>query len=155
MNKEFYKTPTSLIALVLIIGFFLPWISLGNFISISGYEIPKTAELLDGIARSFSENPSSSIKLYYILYLIPILSAYLLYGEYQGKQMYFVPVKIFIFSIFIFIIYKINSTGNDIGFFEKTDIGLWISIAGIFFLGIQIIQSFQEPVSENENSKTV
>jgi hypothetical protein len=155
MNKEFYKTPTSIGAALAIIGFLLPWVSLGPFGSISGYDIPKVAEMFSGMASIFNRGEvSSGSQFYYILYLIPLLSAYLLYGEYNGSKKFFAPAKIIIFLLSAFVVYKLDSLGNG-SIFEKAGIGLWITVGGSIYLLIKAIKEFQTSpaitTTEDEN----
>lgn len=143
MNKEFYKTQTSIGAALAIIGFILPWVSMGPFGSISGWDIPKVAEMFSGMARSFSRDEvSSGTQLYYLLYLIPILSGYLLYGEYKDSKKFFVPAKIVIFLLSAFVVYKLSDIGKG-GIFERAGVGLWITVVGSIYLLIQAIKELQ------------
>ena len=143
MNKEFYKTKTGIGAFIVLIGFLLPWVSLGPFGSISGYDIPKFAEIASGMGRSFQRGEAASgTQFYYILYLIPLLSCYLLYGEYKKKNKFFNPVKIIIFLLTAFVVFKLSTMGKG-GLFEKAGIGLWITFGGSIYLLIQSIKQLQ------------
>jgi len=149
MNKEFYKTATSIGAALVIIGFFLPWVSMGPF-SMSGYDIPKIAEMFSGMARN---EASSGAQLYYILYLIPLLSGYLLYSEYKGSNKFFILVKIIVFLLVAFVIYKLSTLGNNKGIFEISGFGLWVTVAGSIYLLIQAIKEFKKPATVNTNEE--
>lgn len=153
MNKEFFKTQTSIGAALAIIGFVLPWVSLGPF-SISGYEIPKVAEMFSGLERSFSDGEASSgTQLYYILYFIPLLSGYLLYGEFKGSKKYFTQAKLTIFSLTAIVVYKL-STFDEVNIFEVAGLGLLLTFGGSIYLLIQAIKESQwyptGPVVEKE-----
>lgn len=156
MNKEFYKTPTSIGAVLVIIGFILPWVSFGPF-AISGYEIPKVAETFSGMGRSFSSGEASSgTLLYYLLYLIPLLSGYLLYCEYKRNKNFFSPAKFMIFLLSAFVVYKLSSMG-EVSIFKMAGIGLWITFGGSVYLLIQAIKELQpsktDTAVENEIQK--
>ena len=146
MNKEFYKTQTSIGAIIVIVGFFLPWISMGPF-SFSGYDAPKLAEMFSGMERSMRHgNNSSGTQFYYILYFIPLLSGYLLYGEYKGEKKYFNPAKIAIFLLCAFVILKLSLMDGHQNIFEIAGIGIWVTFGGSVFLLIKLIKEFQKPI---------
>ncbi len=131
MNREFYKTGTSIAAGLSVIGFILPWLSLPFFGGISGYEIPSL----------FNRIGSQGI-LYYIIYLIPIFSLYLLYCEYSGEKKLFTQSKIIIFAISIFLIYwSFSKWGGDV--FSLARIGFWMTIGSGIALFVQAIKSKQ------------
>ncbi|MFB9076348.1 hypothetical protein ACFFLS_19245 [Flavobacterium procerum] len=144
MNKEFYKTSTSIGALLVLIGFVLPWYSMG-IMSISGYDIPKMAEIGKNIADTFSRNDSdfSLYKLYYLLYLLPVFSLYLLYCEYSQTTKFksicklSIPILLFCFLIFYIVQIKHITT-----FFKFLGYGFVITLAGSTYLGIQAYKEY-------------
>jgi len=73
-------------AIGLIIGFFLPWVDIGGFIAISGYQIPK---IINGIGqfRKMAGQETDGVTLVYILlYLIPILSVVTIIANIYDKN---------------------------------------------------------------------
>jgi hypothetical protein len=76
MEKSIFKKEI-IFAGLLLISYFLPWISL-DFISFSGYQIPEIAKGISDIGNIFKsktvDDNSETLYLAYSLYLIPILS---------------------------------------------------------------------------------
>ena len=160
MKKEFYKTPTTIGAALVIIGFLLPWVSFSfgpMTMSVSGYDIPKLGEMFSGLKRSFDEGKASSgNQLYYVLYLIPLLAGYLIYSEYKNIKKYFVPAKVVIFLLSGFVIYKLAFLGGSISEnLQQGGIGLWISVGGGIYLLVQAVKEFgtqRIPASKDSNT---
>ena len=81
------KKIENICAIIIIVAFFLPWVSLG-IISFSGYDLPNLASLASSFDAAFSENgeSSGSANSLYAVYLIPLLSISILFMEYLGKE---------------------------------------------------------------------
>lgn len=62
-----------ILALLIIIAFFLPWIDLG-IIKMTGWEIPNLQKKITQVGNFFSRN-KSSIYTSYAIFLLPLLSA--------------------------------------------------------------------------------
>lgn len=145
MNKEFYKTSTSIGALLVLIGFVLPWYSAG-IISFSGYDIPKMAEIAKNISDSFSGNSDGYklYKLYYILYLFPILSIYLLYCEYSQSNKFKNVAKLSISLLMIaLIIYQIIENHNITKIIKFLGYGFLMTLAGCSYFIFQLLKDFK------------
>jgi len=130
MNKFLEKTEM-LFAAVLLLGFFLPWASIGGLVSFSGYNIPEALKGLSGLAGAFSkETAETPVKVYlsYLLYLIPLLSIIII-------VLGFKDIKTKVISIcagalpFLFLIYALIDIGN---IFKAASIGVYVTlIAGL------------------------
>jgi hypothetical protein len=145
MKKEFYKTNTSIGAILVIIGFLLPWISFGIF-NLSGYDIPKLIEMSRGVSNIFQQQDKefSYTQLYYFLYVLPLLGGYLLYNEYNQTSKFVTLSKSIIFVVTITFIcvaaWKFESFWNLL---KISGYGLWLTLAGSTFL-------FRQVVNENK-----
>jgi hypothetical protein len=145
VNKEFYKTSTSIGALLVLIGFILPWYSAG-IISFSGYDIPKMVEIAKNISDSFSANSDGSnlYKLYYALYLFPILSIYLLYCEYSQTNKFKNIAKLSISLLMLILIFYQIIENNDIAKIIKfLGYGFFMTFAGSFYFTFKLIKEFK------------
>lgn len=147
MNKEFYKTNTAIASFLVIIGFILPWYSMG-IISFSGYDLPKMAELAANISDHFTANHKEEelklYKLYYLLYLLPTLSIYLLYCEYTQTNKFKVISKLGISLLMLsFIICEIIRIEHITEFIKFLGYGFLISLSGCFYFSFQLIKEFK------------
>ena len=155
MKKEFYKTSTSIGALLVLIGFVLPWYSAG-IISFSGYDIPKMAEIAKNISDSFSGSSDGYklYKLYYILYLFPIVSIYLLYCEYSQSYKFKNAAKLSISLLMIaLIIYQVIENKDIIIIIKFLGYGFFMTLAGCSYLTFQIIKEFK--IDQNFLQKSI
>ncbi|MCK5268934.1 MAG: hypothetical protein KAR07_12210 [Spirochaetes bacterium] len=74
---KFGERYENIFAVGLILAFFLPWISFGGFFSLNGLDMPRILGGLGEIAKGFSDKKNvdtSGTWIFYIFYLIPILS---------------------------------------------------------------------------------
>jgi hypothetical protein len=67
---KFISKAENLCAIGLVVFFFFPWINVGGFISVAGYEIPDVAKGLAQLAAMGSETGKVDIQvyLYYLIY---------------------------------------------------------------------------------------
>lgn len=81
-------------AIVLLIAFFLPWVSFGGIINVSGYNLTRAVDALEslaGMAQSLGADGAQAelpakIKLLYLVYLVPVAAAAVLYLDFNGKS---------------------------------------------------------------------
>jgi len=140
--EKFFKKSEMLFAVLLLLGFFLPWASIGGFVSFSGYNIPEAIKGVSGFANSFSEGPSETpVKVYlsYLLYLIPLLSIIIIVLSVKEIK---TGILSFITGVlpFLFLIYALIDIGN---IFQAASIGVYITLIAALCLllsGLGIIQ---------------
>lgn len=149
MNNEFYKTKTAIAAILILIGFLLPWISIG-FISISGFNMVN-------YGTDFIKGNAILVTYMYSLYLLPILSCYLLYTEAKKiKEYQLISKLIIIIIVLLFFIIGIIEIKSD--FFKSLSIGYYISLIASILLIIQIKKEVLNPnasTSESENTNNL
>lgn len=124
---KFMSKAENLCAIGLIVFFFFPWVSIGGFISISGYEIPDIAKGFGQLAALGSQTGKTDprIYLFYLIYLIPIFSVLtLIFGLTNNNTKFtaFVSGIVPIAALF----YALSQAGMDI--FEGMAIGAWLTL---------------------------
>ncbi len=126
MNKFLEKTEM-IFAAVLLLGFFLPWVSLGGLVSFSGYNIPEALKGLSVLAGAFSEKTTETpIKVYlsYLMYLIPLLSIIVIVLGLKDMKTKLVSIFAGLLP-FIFLIYALIDFGN---IFKAASIGVYVTL---------------------------
>ena len=120
------KKIENICAIIIIVAFFLPWVSLG-FISFSGYDLPNLASFVNSFDAAFSENgeSSGSANSLYAVYLIPLLSIGILFMEYLGKESKKLCLTAGTLNVVGFLYVLIFETEGDIG---MMGIGIWITV---------------------------
>ena len=96
---------------LMIIFFFIPWIDLTIF-KFSGWELPSAAKNLSNLISSISgeESSTGTSWLLYLVYLIPLSSACLIYLSYKNDLKYSSHLKILIATITLLACYQILVT---------------------------------------------
>ena len=93
---KLFAKAENLCAAVLILAFFLPWVSIGGLFTIPGYKIPDIIRALSGLGSSLAEmgnetgqaaqgTPAVGYAIY-LLYLIPLLAVIFLVRAGTGKS---------------------------------------------------------------------
>ena len=121
-----FRKLENICAAVIVVAFFLPWLSLGGIMSFSGYDIPGIASMANQFetAMSGSESASSGASWLYVVYLVPLMAAGILLMEYLGNNSKQLCMASGAFNIIGFLVAVIKAEG-EIGAFG---IGLWITI---------------------------
>tara|TARA_B100001113_G_scaffold193039_1_gene158278 strand:- start:1627 stop:2058 length:432 start_codon:yes stop_codon:yes gene_type:complete len=129
---EAFKKLQNICAALIIIAFFLPWVSFGGFFSFSGYDIPGAAKMAGEFGAAMSGGSASSgVNVLYAVYVVPLLAAGILLMEYLGKNSKVLCVASGTFNIIGLIVVVIKIEGQ-IGFLS---IGIWITaIASIVMM---------------------
>lgn len=96
---------------LLIIFFFIPWLDLTIF-KFSGWELPSAAKNFSNLITSLSgeESLTGNSWLLYLLYLIPLSSAGLIYLSYRNDLKFSIHLKILIAIITLLAFYQILIT---------------------------------------------
>lgn len=130
MNKFIEKAEMSFAAL-LILAFFLPWISMGGLITFSGYNIPEAIKGISDIVGIFAEEEvgtPGTVYLAYLLYLIPLLGLTVIILGFKDIEKKIVTILAGALP-YIYLIYALIKVGN---IFESASIGLYLTlIAGL------------------------
>jgi len=103
--------------------FFFPWINIGGFISIAGYEIPDIVKGLKQLAAI--GKIKSQVYLYYLIYLIPIFSVLTIIFGMKGKNTKMSGLVAGVLPIGLFI-YALSQIGMNI--FKGMAIGAWLTL---------------------------
>lgn len=80
------KKPNVIFALVIVVAFFLPSVSVGGIIEVSGFNALKALRAASNLASSFGGEPSGVPGYLYGLYLIPISAGAVLTMEMNGSD---------------------------------------------------------------------
>jgi hypothetical protein len=149
MNKFLEKTEM-LFAAVLLLGFFLPWASIGGLISFSGYNIPEALKGVAGLAGAFSHKTTHEIpvKVYlsYLLYLIPLLSIIIIVLGFKDMKTKIISIIAGVLP-FVFLIYAVIDFGN---IFKAASIGVYVTLLaalGLILSAIGVIKFSKKNVS--------
>ena len=132
---KFFEKLENSIAVVLLIAFFLPWISSFGFVNISAFQIPGAIKGFGEAVALFSEQqePVPSVAyLSYVLYLIPICSIGTLIGSVMNKDTKIssgiAGSIIFVALAYIYIDDGIPDFNGNI--IANIGIGLWLTFIG-------------------------
>ena len=115
------KKIENICAAVIVVAFFLPWVSIGGLFSFSGYSIPGMADMVN----TFSEaDASAGPGLFYVVYLVPLLAIGVLLMEYLGNNAKMLSLGAGAFNIagFIYVLVQMEGQVSAIG------IGLWLTV---------------------------
>ena len=78
-----FKKIENICAIVLVVAFFLPWLSFGGMFSVAGYELPNGAEGINAMAAAWSESGEADTNYgVYLVYLVPLLAVGVLATDY-------------------------------------------------------------------------
>ena len=149
---KFMSKAENLCAVGLIVFFFLPWISIGGFISFAGYEIPNTAKGLGQFAAAMGSRTGKvdpQVYLYYLIYLMPIFSVLtIIFGmagistKATGLIAGAVPI--------VALIYALSQRGLDT--FEVMAIGAWLTLLTAIAMLLAVVGIIKMPAQTTESS---
>ena len=118
-----FKKIENICAIVLIVAFFLPWLSFGGFFSLAGYELPNAAEGVSSLAGAFSESGEVDTNYsVYLVYLVPLLAVGVLATDYlksDEKVAHYVAIAAGAFPIlgFLSLVIENGMEGLAIGIY--------------------------------------
>ena len=118
-----FKKIENICAIVLIVAFFLPWVSLGGMFSFAGYQLPNAAEGLNSMAAAFSESGEVDTNYgVYLVYLVPLLSVGVLATDYlksDEKVAHYVAIAAGAFPLlgFLYVVIDKGIEGLAIGIY--------------------------------------
>jgi hypothetical protein len=139
MKKEFL-TKTSIGALLVTIGFFLPWVNFVIF-NVSGFELPSAIIRMQKLGNLFGseDQPENYINYCsYILFLIPIASGNILYCLYSKTEKFLSFSKVAIIFFLVVIVLGYYKAGLDS--INSIAIGLYMTIVGCVLVAIDFIK---------------
>lgn len=139
MKKEFL-TKTSTGALLVTIGFFLPWVNFVIF-NVSGFELPSAIIRMQKLGNLFNnENEVENYMNYcsYILFLIPIASGNIIYCLYSKTEKFLSFSKITIILFLVIIISGYYKAGLDS--VNSIAVGLYMTFIGCVLITIDYIK---------------
>lgn len=135
----------SISSAVLLISFFIPWISV-SFLSlnvISGYEIPKALNTFEQISSLFSQNVAKNYDFSY-LYLIPLLAFISFICSFFKHLSYITALITGTASLFIIagliVIFMSDATSPEVG--------IWLTIISTLFLILFSLADIAEIISD-------
>ena len=140
-----FKKIENIAAIVMIVAFFLPWVSAGGMFSFSGYELPNLAEMARGISNSFSEDGVKNQTNYaiYLVYLVPLLAISVLANDYlksDEKISKYTSIAAGAFPIFG-LIFAIMRAGEITGF----AIGIWLTMLAAVVMLLAVFGIIKQP----------
>jgi hypothetical protein len=150
--KTLQKLET-LLAIGLLIAFFLPWVSLGGLVKFSGYDIPDIARGVGQLGQIFTKKEVSQwqMALYNVVYLIPLLSISIVVLDILKKGTKAFSLALGVLPILLFT-FAINRAGKSI--FQGLSVGAYLT----FILGIGLIFSatgfLALPATDGETAKS-
>lgn len=161
-NKaKFISKLENICAIGLIIFFFLPWINIAGFISVSGYELPDVVKGFGQLAALGSKTGKSGLQSYffYLVYLIPIFSALTIYYGVtdEDKKVTGLIADIVPFSELFkvtgliaaivpisLLFYALIKMGTDV--FDGMAIGAWLTLATAIAMLLSVYGIIKLPV---------
>jgi hypothetical protein len=148
---KFMSKAENLCAVGLIVFFFFPWISIGGFISIAGYEIPDIAKGLGQLAAMGSKTGKvdPQVYLYYLIYLIPIFSVLTIIlgiADKSTKATGLIAGAVPIAAL----IYALSQTGSDT--FEGMAIGAWLTLLTAIAMLLAVVGIIKMPAQATSSS---
>lgn len=105
---KFTSKAENLWAAAMILGFLLPWVSVGGFFSLAGYQLPQIMNTVRKFADSFGaqQNVPSEAYIVYAVYLIPVLAVLVIVQSMRDADTRFtrlmaglVPVALLIYAL--------------------------------------------------------
>ena len=129
-----FKRIENICAIVMVVAFFLPWVSGGGMFSFAGYQLPNAAEMLTNLSAAFSESgQGDTYYSVYLVYLVPLLAIGVLATDYlksDEKVAHYAAIAAGVFPVVGFLIGLINT-----GSLQGLAIGVWlIMLAAIVML---------------------
>ena len=122
-----FKRIENICAIVMVVAFFLPWVSGGGIISFAGYQLPNAAEMLTNLSAAFSESgQGDTYYSVYLVYLVPLLAIGVLATDYlksDEKVVHYVAIAAGAFPVVGFVIGLINT-----GSLQGLGIGVWLTM---------------------------
>jgi hypothetical protein len=135
---------TTVLSIILLIAFFMPWADF-NFLSFSGFELPKSIVQLGGMRFLFNESDADFLMLTYAIYFIPIFAILSISSNYVSLPFsaHIKKVDYYLALIFSIIILLLLSKMNS-RVFSFLGIGFYltviISLIGIFLKDKALIE---------------
>jgi len=77
-----FKKLEPVCAVVLLVAFFLPWVSIGGIVTLSGYNFTELVRTVNAMGVPTELN----LNLVYLIWLIPVSANAILYAEYSGRS---------------------------------------------------------------------
>ena len=118
-----FKKIENICAIVLIVAFFLPWVSLGGMFSFAGYQLPNAAEGINAMAAAWSESGEADTNYgVYLVYLVPLLAVGVLATDYlksDEKVAHYVAIAAGVFPLlgFLYMVIDNGMQGMAIGIY--------------------------------------
>ncbi len=118
-----FKKIENICAIVLVVAFFLPWVSLGGMFSFAGYQLPNAAEGINAMAAAWSESGEADTNYgVYLVYLVPLLAVGVLATDYlksDEKVAHYVAIAAGVFPLlgFLYMVIDNGMQGMAIGIY--------------------------------------
>jgi hypothetical protein len=144
---------TTVLSIILLIAFFMPWADF-NFLSFSGFDLPKSITQLGRMRFLFSESDADFLMLTYLIYLIPLFSIVGISSDFTNTNLAAYVKKVDYYVALIFcalILILLGKMGEKslsflgIGFY----LTFIIAVVGVFIKDKSIVL-----VSQNNESLT-
>lgn len=125
---RFLERPENWLAAALTLFFFFPWVTVGGFISISGYQLPDVGRGVQQIQSTFNPNPSVSMEavLLNLVYLIPILAIATIVMNIRGKDSKIVGLAAGIVPLVVFALMLLRIGGTLL---QVLGLGAYLTVA--------------------------
>jgi|ETNmetMinimDraft_13_1059891.scaffolds.fasta_scaffold53167_1 hypothetical protein len=122
-----YKKSENIFAIVMLIAFFLPWVNIGGFITVAGYNIPNVLEGLGTFANALNKSGSKTeIPFYfYLVYLVPLLTIGIIILDLKGIETKRVSILAGALPI-LTLVYFLVKNGFEI--YQVMGIGAYITV---------------------------
>jgi len=122
-----FKKIENICAIVMLVAFFLPWVSGGGIFSFAGYQLPNAAEMLTNLSAAFNESgQGDTYYAVYLVYLVPLLAIGVLATDYlksEEKIAHYVAIAAGAFPVVGFVIGLINA-----GSLQGLAIGVYLTM---------------------------
>jgi len=117
---------TTIMAIVMLVCFMLPWLKVGGLMTLEGYEIPVKVQDA-GLFSWQTLTGGFNYKAYlgYILYLVPIASAMIIVQQIRDKS---VTLLAIIAGLVPWLIAVMLLVKHGMGAFDRIQLGLYISL---------------------------
>ncbi len=118
-----FKKIENICAIVLVVAFFLPWVSFGGMFSFAGYQLPNAAEGINAMAAAWSESGEADTNYgVYLVYLVPLLAVGVLATDYlksDEKVAHYVAIAAGVFPLlgFLYMVIDNGMQGMAIGIY--------------------------------------
>lgn len=118
-----FKKIENICAIVLVVAFFLPWVSLGGMFSFAGYQLPNAAEGINAMAAAWSESGEADTNYgVYLVYLVPLLAVGVLATDYlksDEKVAHYVAIAAGVLPVlgFLYMVIDNGMQGMAIGIY--------------------------------------